>query len=117
MLVLSKKEKDHNKLEILYCLVFFGFKLFLRISCLSIYQSCRHNLKNSDLRPLGDRDHRAFHADHRGLLLPTSLVQVRMPFRSNFGLLGKVSLIRIQATSQNATNAEHAPPNAMFLKL
>ena len=39
---------------------------------------------NSDLRPLGDRDHRAFHADHRGLLLPTSLVQVRMPFRSNF---------------------------------
>ena len=80
----QKKKKDHNKLEILYCLVFFGFKLFLRLSCLSIYQSCRHNLKNSDLRPLGDRDHRAFHADHRGLLLPTSLVQVRMPFRSNF---------------------------------
>ena len=61
-----------------------SWKFFIRLSCLSIYQSCRHNLKNSDLRPLGDRDHRAFHADHRGLLLPTSLVQVRMPFRSNF---------------------------------
>ena len=83
MLVLSKRKRSQQVGNSLLPCV-FGFKLFLRLSCLSIYQSCRHNLKNSDLRPLGDRDHRAFHADHRGLLLPTSLVQVRMPFRSNF---------------------------------
>lgn len=97
MLVLSKKKKDHNKLEILYCLVFFGFKLFLRLSCLSIYQSCRHNLKNSDLRPLGDRDHRAFHADHRCLLYQRVWCRSVCPSGATFGLLGKVSLIRIQA--------------------
>lgn len=80
---LIKKEKRSQQVgnSLLPCV--FGFKLFLRLSCLSIYQSCRHNLKNSDLRPLRPGSS-CFSCWSSRSSLPTSLVQVRMPFRSNF---------------------------------